>query len=236
MKKTLSAILIGFMMIATSTGLAFAEHEDKFSKGKPFAKLQSQINALQAEIDAIQLIPGPEGPEGPQGSAGADGAPGEKGEQGIQGPPGITLTEIEDIQIALCNIFDQTAITPRPGFCPEPIDCPCWPGVTPQQLSDSLSTNGGVIDPAYQFSAGQVAFIGDNDDGDPMAGAFIIPGYYSCQMVGMEELAPNTSSWDPESQQYVPFLLGLTNDEASRCYNDIQIVGGELNWPAPVSQ
>ncbi len=36
------------------------------------ASFQSQIDALQAQIDAIELLPGPQGPDGPEGPAGAD--------------------------------------------------------------------------------------------------------------------------------------------------------------------
>ncbi|MEK9629479.1 MAG: hypothetical protein VW455_10725, partial [Nitrospinota bacterium] len=54
-------------------------------------KLQKQINALQAELDNIQLTPGPQGdpgPAGPQGPAGATGATGPQGPAGPQGPQG----------------------------------------------------------------------------------------------------------------------------------------------------
>jgi len=40
------------------------------------ASLQSQLDALQAQINAIQLIPGPQGPTGATGSQGPQGAPG----------------------------------------------------------------------------------------------------------------------------------------------------------------
>ena len=43
------------------------------------ASIQSQIDALQAQIDAIDLIPGPPGPAGPEGPAGAEGPTGPAG-------------------------------------------------------------------------------------------------------------------------------------------------------------
>lgn len=55
--------------------------DDRGGKGLPkqIRKLQAQINALQNELDNIQLTPGPQGepgPAGPQGPAGNDGADG----------------------------------------------------------------------------------------------------------------------------------------------------------------
>ena len=43
---------------------------------------------LQAQIDNIQLTPGPPGPQGPTGPQGDPGAPGPQGEQGPAGTPG----------------------------------------------------------------------------------------------------------------------------------------------------
>ncbi|MBU0479697.1 MAG: hypothetical protein KKG47_01215 [Proteobacteria bacterium] len=105
MKKTLSVILIGSMLIAGSVGPAVAgdhkkendrrkDHDSKYSKGQPFAELQAQINALQDRLDGLALIPGPQGeqgeigPMGPMGPAGPAGADGLTGPVGADGPPG----------------------------------------------------------------------------------------------------------------------------------------------------
>lgn len=50
---------------------------------------KSQVDAA---IDAVELIPGPQGPQGPQGAPGKDGkdgAPGPKGDTGPAGPAGL---------------------------------------------------------------------------------------------------------------------------------------------------
>jgi len=64
--------------------------KDNDSNGIPrkISNLQAQINALQVELDNIQLTPGPAGPQGPAGSDGADGAVGAAGPAGPQGPAG----------------------------------------------------------------------------------------------------------------------------------------------------
>lgn len=46
---------------------------------------KSQVDAA---IDAVELMPGPQGPQGPQGAPGQDGAPGAPGPQGEPGAPG----------------------------------------------------------------------------------------------------------------------------------------------------
>ena len=63
--------------------------DDRGGNGLPkkIRQLQKQINALQVELDNIQLNPGPKGPQGP---AGADGATGPQGPAGPQGPVGPT--------------------------------------------------------------------------------------------------------------------------------------------------
>ena len=99
MKKLLSVILIGCLLVACSTNLVFAD-DDKDSKGRPFAYLQAQINALQDQLDAIQLTPGSQGPQGPIGPAGADGKDGINGVDGksayqIATENGFTGTEAE---------------------------------------------------------------------------------------------------------------------------------------------
>ena len=46
---------------------------------------KSQVDAA---IDAVELMPGPQGPQGPQGEPGKDGAPGAPGPKGDIGPAG----------------------------------------------------------------------------------------------------------------------------------------------------
>ena len=46
---------------------------------------KSQVDAA---IDAVELMPGPQGPQGPQGAPGKDGAPGAPGPKGDIGPAG----------------------------------------------------------------------------------------------------------------------------------------------------
>ena len=49
---------------------------------------QVPLLARIADLEARQLIPGPEGPQGPQGDAGADGLHGKDGRDGIDGKDG----------------------------------------------------------------------------------------------------------------------------------------------------
>ncbi len=46
------------------------------------ASLQSQIDNLQVQIDAIEPLPGPQGPQGPQGPEGPEGPAGADGSGG----------------------------------------------------------------------------------------------------------------------------------------------------------
>lgn len=67
------------------------DKDDDRGLPRKIRKLQKQISAIQAELDNIQSIPGPQGdpgPAGPQGPAGADGATGPQGPIGPQGPQG----------------------------------------------------------------------------------------------------------------------------------------------------
>jgi hypothetical protein len=56
----------------------------------PFEALWNAIFGLEAQIETIELTPGPQGPEGPQGEPGPQGPRGEQGLQGIQGFQGDT--------------------------------------------------------------------------------------------------------------------------------------------------
>ncbi len=63
---------------------------DSLKGGLP-AEIAARIaadEALQLQIDTIELTPGPEGPEGPQGPQGPQGEQGPKGDPGEQGPKG----------------------------------------------------------------------------------------------------------------------------------------------------
>lgn len=82
---------------------------------------------FQDQIDSVELTPGPQGPQGekgeagpqgPEGIQGPQGPQGEKGEagpqgpegiQGIQGPPGITPSEIADINSQIALLLQQNA-------------------------------------------------------------------------------------------------------------------------------
>jgi hypothetical protein len=105
--------LIGNVLITDPAYSSIAEADDKKADGKirfkkkrdkdkdndnngipgKIHRLQEQINALQTELDNIQLTPGLQGdpgPAGPQGPAGANGTDGVAGAQGPQGPKGDT--------------------------------------------------------------------------------------------------------------------------------------------------
>jgi len=90
-----------FLAIATTllaspltSGNAFAD-DDKNKKSKddkndknPFKALWDAITGLQAQIDAISLIPGPPGKDGTNGLDGKDGTNGLDGKDGTNGLDG----------------------------------------------------------------------------------------------------------------------------------------------------
>ena len=47
--------------------------------GSPWNEIRDAIASLQAQIEAIELTPGPEGPQGEQGEPGEQGPPGDAG-------------------------------------------------------------------------------------------------------------------------------------------------------------
>lgn len=74
-------------------------HTDPFSDGSPtdatvvIAAIETGLEAVEAGLADIQLIPGPQGPQGlqgPQGVKGDTGATGPQGPQGVAGPTGPT--------------------------------------------------------------------------------------------------------------------------------------------------
>lgn len=172
---------------------------------------------------------GPIGPQGSQGDQGPQGPAGADGADGLQGPPGISLAEIEEIQDAICDIFDQTSVTPRPDFCPETAECPCWPGVTVNDIIAALDA-AVVVDRAYSVlgdplgGAGS-ATIGDNDDAIPIMSAVIVPSDKGCKVFGTSGI-PNI----PGGDQYT-FLVGISPEEAQQCAKDIMAAQVSLQWP-----
>jgi len=167
------------------------------------------INGVDTGVPAT----GPQGEQGPKGETGEQGPPG----------PGIDLADVGKIQDAICNIYDKTSVTPRPDFCPEQADCPCWPGVTVGQIVNGFETALDVADPVCVVSPGQQIAIGDNEDGDPALQVLTIPGYYLCSAYGLTEVTPDVGD---------PWVV-VTSDEAQRCYNDLLAACGQLNWPSP---
>ena len=74
--STLATLLLGLAVVAVAS-TAYG------------ASLQSQIDALQVQIDAIELTPGPPGAPGPAGADGTDGATGPQGPAGVAAPGGF---------------------------------------------------------------------------------------------------------------------------------------------------
>ena len=59
--------------------------------GNPLQAIEEALADLQAQINNIELIPGPQGPQGEpgeQGEVGPQGLPGLNGNDGVQGEPG----------------------------------------------------------------------------------------------------------------------------------------------------
>lgn len=181
------------------------------------AALQNQVNTNQNDI--VTLF----------GELAAETAAREAADEDLQGQ--IDSFDLEEIKTAICNIYDQTSVAPRPAFCPEPVACPCWPGVTPDQISTEFAAAADVADPVFQLSPGYVASIGDLDDGDPLLSAIIYAGSYACKAKGMGEIGiADTLNSDPNIDDW---MVGLSYDQALRCYHDLEIAGGTLGWPAP---
>jgi hypothetical protein len=83
--KILMAIMLLTVLVAgTFLGNAVAIHPsdcEGSNKGKPFLELWHAICELRADLDNIQLTPGPQGEQGPQGDTGP------------QGPAGVPCTD-----------------------------------------------------------------------------------------------------------------------------------------------
>ena len=146
------------------------------------------------------------------------------------------LADIEKIQEAICDIFDQTAVTPRPDFCPEPPACPCWPGVAVNDIVAALNAAnvaGEVGDPTYSVigdplgGAGSVT-IGDNDDAIPIMSAVVFQDN-GCKVFGLTPEIENIPGGSPSE-----FLVGISQEEAKQCAKDIVAAQVSLQWPVVV--
>jgi len=91
-KKLLAGLAVGLMIIG-STGMAAAtsaKDNEKESNGVPFAALKGQIDAIQMQLNNLQLNGAIKGEKGDQGVAGPTGPEGDQGPQGVAGPQGMT--------------------------------------------------------------------------------------------------------------------------------------------------
>src|SRR5687767_7215817 len=107
--RTILAAVIGLSCLSVSALGYVAVYAQVIPEGEPFDTIWAAITDLQdavddldsktdeleetddelrAEIENIELMPGPAGPEGPQGEQGPIGPQGEKGERGSRGPEG----------------------------------------------------------------------------------------------------------------------------------------------------
>ncbi len=177
--------------------------------------------------------------ENPTGLWGAlvdlKGADGAKGDPGAPGTPGVAPADIEKIQEAICEIFDQSAFSPRPDFCPEPVaECPCWPGITQDQIVAGLSA-ASVSDKVYSplgdalGGAGAVT-IGDLLDGVPQLSAVNASGLgqFGCKVYGVPTIAdfPGGGTVDKP----LPYKENISRKQAEACVKDIIAAQQSLNW------
>lgn len=82
MKKIaiIGLLVFSLGLLTTKTALAV--------DGNPWDAVWASIANLQAQINNIELLPGPQGPQGPQGERGPIGPQGIQGEVGPMGPQG----------------------------------------------------------------------------------------------------------------------------------------------------
>jgi hypothetical protein len=106
-------VVVSFWILLA--GWAFAG--DGKAQGQPFQYLQQQIDALKAQIEAIQSTPGPQGPPGPAGPPGSPGTP------GAAGLPGTACWDLD--ANGLCNV--STEDINNDGIC-DALDCKGEPG------------------------------------------------------------------------------------------------------------
>ena len=86
-------VFLGIFLVAIGVSSpSFADKKSAKGVPKQVKALRAKINNLQAQIDQLELKPGPQGPAGevgPQGPAGERGAVGETGPQGPAGEQGL---------------------------------------------------------------------------------------------------------------------------------------------------
>ena len=82
--KGKALLLMSIFLVSAYTAVGMAVNP----QAPPFNALWVAIADLQAQIDEIELIPGPPGPEGPIGPEGPTGPEGPEGPIGPEGPEG----------------------------------------------------------------------------------------------------------------------------------------------------
>lgn len=207
MKKKYLAVLAGGVFIFVSgitnqTALA----KDAQSNGQPFQELREAI-------ENIELTPGPQGPQGETGPMGP---------QGPTGPAGADaeIQELQEIIDSICAIVDQVPIEQHPSFCPVPVECPCWPGVTVDEIATAFN-NAIITDPiCVDYPSLSYAGVGDNDDADPLMASLSSGGIHGCKVRGLLALTPDV--WD--YNQPDGWKLDLTYEEVQGCYADMKLV------------
>ena len=86
---------------------------------------------------------------------------------------------------------------------------------TPREHIDS---GGGV------FVAGALDYCSDTDPASPYVFAMYGGGNNPCRLLGLPNLGADTSSANE-------YLMPISEQEATRCYNDLVGVIGQLDWP-----
>ncbi len=86
--KSVLSLLAVFLISLVIASPAFADRDDDQDNDR--IGLKHRVDALEVQVNNIELTPGPEGPQGPQGDPGPQGPQGEQGIQGIAGADGAT--------------------------------------------------------------------------------------------------------------------------------------------------
>lgn len=180
-KKYLAVLAAGVFTLVSGITIQTAHAKDTQSNGKPFQELREAIENIELTPGPVgpQGETGPMGPTGPTGADGIDGAPGADGAVGATGPTGpqgptgpagadADVQELTEIRDSICALIDQVPIAERPSFCPETVECPCWPGKTVDQIAQAF--NSITMDEPMcfeNFYGYPAAAIADNYDGTP---------------------------------------------------------------------